>query len=87
MVWFQGGENLASSKHFIELFQHVLDHYPEGKETRDQLLAISQGPRGVAEYALEFHILTAGRMIQPSKGLEVLTEMACQDNKMTRFPE
>lgn len=59
-IWFQGGDQLVSYNHFVELFQSVFDHSPEGKKIREQLLTMSQGSRGVAEYALKFHNFATG---------------------------
>lgn len=56
-VWFQG-EQLASNTCFYWICLNVFDHSPE--EVGEQWLAISQGPRGMAECALEFRTLTVG---------------------------
>lgn len=38
----------------------VFDHAPEGKEIDELLLAMKQGERSAAEYALEFHTFATG---------------------------
>lgn len=82
---------LSSFDSFVKLFCYVFDHTPEGKEMGEQLLAVMQGRRNTAEYALEFRMLAAGSRRNEStlkaafrQGLnpEVLTELACHDDRM-----
>lgn len=54
------GLTLSFCKQFVEMFCRVFDHAPKGKEIREQLLAIKQGWRHVADYALQFCTLAAG---------------------------
>lgn len=41
-VWSQGGEHTNSYDQFLELFQHVFDYSPEGKEIGESLLSLKQ---------------------------------------------
>lgn len=60
LKWEQGGCPLSYYDSFIELFQKVFDHMPEGKEIEEQLLTVMQGKRSMAEYALENHDAPSG---------------------------
>lgn len=60
-----GHGGMVSRKRFADLRQQLCSIVsmclsPEGNEIREQLFTISQGSRGVAEYALEFHTLATG---------------------------
>lgn len=59
-VWEKSSELTTSYKCFAELFHRVFDHNPKGVEIGKRLLTFKQGRRRVAEYALEFCMLTAG---------------------------
>lgn len=65
---------------------------PQRKGNWKTALAIKQGKRRAAEYALEFHIIASGSewnelalKVEFQQGLntEVLTELACHDKQMT----
>lgn len=59
-VWEQGRESLSSDDCFVELSSKVFKHTSEGKEIGEQLLAVKQGKRNTAGYAMELHTLAAG---------------------------
>lgn len=44
-VWSQGGEDMASYMCFLQHFQMVFAHSPEGKEIGEKLLGLKQEPK------------------------------------------
>lgn len=90
-LW-QGGNTVSNYKQFLNMFQRVFDHTPDGKEVSERLLTLRQGPRRAAEYALKFRTLAAESGWNDSalrtvyrQGLNSnqLREMACRDDEST----
>lgn len=80
------GQSNTSSEQFIELFCHMFDHLPEEeREVGEMFLSLTQSPRLVAEYALEFRTIAVGSgwndstlkgIFHQGLNLEVLTTTA-----------
>lgn len=75
----------------MELFHCVFNHSLEGKEVSKQLLTFNQSFHQVAKFALEFRMIVVGsrwndlalKAFHRGLHLEILTNMACQDEPLT----
>ncbi len=91
-IWGTDGSAFPTFDSFIHHFREVFDHPAEGRGAGEQLLALTQGRRTAAEYALTFRTLAAQTTwVEDTlklffrKGLnaELQSELACRDEGST----
>ncbi|XP_047663813.1 juxtaposed with another zinc finger protein 1a isoform X1 [Tachysurus fulvidraco] len=87
-VWREDGSAFPTFEHFLSQFRAVFEHSATGESAEERLLAVSQGDRPAAEYALTFRTLAAetGWEERPltviyRKGLypDLQAELTCRD--------
>ncbi len=91
-IWRTDGSAFPTFDSFLHHFREVFNHPAEGRGAGEQLLALSQGRRTAAEYALSFRTLAAQTTwvedtlkLLFRKGLkaELQSELACRDEGST----
>ncbi len=97
-VWGTDGSAFPTFDSFLHHFREVFDHPAEGRGAGEQLLALSQGRRTAAEYALTFRTLAAQTtwvedtlklLFRKRLNAELQSELACRDegNTLGQFIE
>ncbi len=97
-VWGTDGSAFPTFDSFLHHFREVFDHPAEGRGAGEQLLALSQGRRTAAEYALTFRTLAAQTtwvedtlklLFRKGLNAELQSELACRDegNTLGQFIE
>ncbi len=92
VIWGTDGSAFPTFDSFIHHFREVFDHPAEGRGAGEQLLALSQGRRTAAEYALTFRTLAAQTtwvedtlklLFRKGLSAELQSELACRDERST----
>uniref|UniRef100_A0A3B1KC43 CCHC-type domain-containing protein n=1 Tax=Astyanax mexicanus TaxID=7994 RepID=A0A3B1KC43_ASTMX len=87
--------SVASYTDFLDTFRSVFDHSRYGQSNGELLLALKQGHKPVATYALEFRTLAAGSgwndaallsVFKNGLNPDILRELACRDEALTLDP-
>ncbi|KAI2668609.1 Transposon Tf2-6 polyprotein [Labeo rohita] len=91
-VWDLGQPTFPSFAAFLKSFKEVFQPSPESSEAGEQIMALEQGRRTAAEYALDFRTLAAQSgwndgplKLHYRKGLqpELQVELACRDEGLS----
>ncbi|KAI2656914.1 Transposon Tf2-6 polyprotein [Labeo rohita] len=91
-VWDLGQPTFPSFAAFLKSFKEVFQPSPESSEAGEQIMALKQGRRTAAEYALDFRTLAAQSgwndgplKLHYRKGLqpELQVELACRDEGLS----
>ncbi|KAL0195064.1 hypothetical protein M9458_008636, partial [Cirrhinus mrigala] len=91
-VWNLGQSTYPSFSTFLQKFKEVFQPSPESSEAGKQIVALRQGRRTAADYALEFRTLAAQSgwndgplKLHYRKGLnqDLQVELACRDEGLT----
>ncbi|KAL0157145.1 hypothetical protein M9458_048391, partial [Cirrhinus mrigala] len=91
-VWNLGQSTYPSFSTFLQKFKEVFQPSPESSEAGEQIVALRQGRRTAADYALEFRTLAAQSgwndgplKLHYCKGLnqDLQVELACRDEGLT----
>ncbi len=92
-VWRTDGSAFPTFDSFLHHFREVFEHPAEGRGAGEQLLALSQGRRTAANYALSFRTLAAQTtwvkdtlklLFRKGLNAELQSELACRDEGRTR---
>ncbi len=91
-VWRTDGSAFPTFDSFLHHFREVFEHPAEGRGAGEQLLALSQGRRTAADYALSFRTLAAQTtwvedtlklLFRRGLNTELQSELACRDEGRT----
>ncbi|KAI2650806.1 Transposon Tf2-6 polyprotein [Labeo rohita] len=91
-VWDLGQSTYPTFANFLRSFKEVFQPAPEGSEAGEQIVALQQGRRTAAEYALDFGTLAAQSgwndgplKLHYRKGLnaDLQVELACRDEGLS----
>ncbi|KAL0152021.1 hypothetical protein M9458_052666 [Cirrhinus mrigala] len=91
-VWNLGQSTYPTFSTFLQSFKEVFQPSPESSEAGEQIVALRQGRRPAADYALEFRTLAAqsgwndgSLKLHYRKGLnqDLQVELACRDEGLT----
>ncbi len=91
-VWRTDGSAFPTFDSFLHHFREVFEHPAEGRGAGEQLLALSQGRRTAADYALSFRTLAAQTtwventlklLFRKGLNTELQSELACRDEGRT----
>ncbi|KAL0195404.1 hypothetical protein M9458_008976, partial [Cirrhinus mrigala] len=91
-VWDLGQSTYPTFANFLVSFKEVFQPAPEGSEAGEQIMALRQGRRTAAEYALDFRTLAAQSgwndgplKLHYRKGLntDLQVELACRDEGLS----
>ncbi len=91
-VWRTDGSAFPTFDSFLHHFREVFEHPAEGRGVGEQLLALSQGRRTAADYALSFRTLAAQTtwvedtlklLFRKGLNTELQSELACRDEGRT----
>ncbi len=91
-VWRTDGSAFPTFDSFLHHFREVFEHPAEGRGAGEQLLALSQGRKTAADYALSFRTLAAQTtwvedtlklLFRRGLNTELQSELACRDEGRT----
>ncbi len=91
-VWRTDGSAFPTFDSFLHQFREMFEHPAEGRGAGEQLLALSQGRKTAADYALSFRTLAAQTtwvedtlklLFRRGLNTELQSELACRDEGRT----